>query len=214
MHDNLIREREGRRLPLEVRLGSQVDIVTQMTKWTRNTNLTLNIGLRVSGLFFGFSGSPCFQSSKGCFFSWITNYLPCLWSAHYTWLWTSDSIPKLWQAETCLYVIVIPNSLPIENSGRLRMWPAGVLCSGCDTLSTLDSVFVCLSAGTLHYIGVSRVFHIPWQTQNFLDVDVHLWWQASTLEVLVFCMHRVALEPSYKPPLHVVRREVVIRMCT
>jgi len=59
MHDNLIREREGRRLPLEVRLGSQVDIVTQMTKWTRNTNLTLNIGLRVSGLFFGFSGSPC-----------------------------------------------------------------------------------------------------------------------------------------------------------
>ena len=60
MHDNLIREREGGRLPLEVRLGSQVDIVTQMTKWTRNINLTLNIGLRVSGLFFGFSGSPCF----------------------------------------------------------------------------------------------------------------------------------------------------------
>ena len=62
MHDNLIREREGRRLPLEVRLGSQVDIVTQMTKWTRITNLTLNIGLCVSGLFFGFSGSPCFFS--------------------------------------------------------------------------------------------------------------------------------------------------------
>ena len=60
MHDNLIREREGGRLPLEVRLGSQVDIVTQMTKWTRNINLTLNIGLRVSGLSFGFSGSPCF----------------------------------------------------------------------------------------------------------------------------------------------------------
>ena len=60
MHDNLIREREGGRLPLEVRLGSQVDIVTQMTKWTRNINLTLNIGLRVSGLCFGFSGSPCF----------------------------------------------------------------------------------------------------------------------------------------------------------
>ena len=59
MHDNLIREREGGRLPLEVRLGSQVDIVTQMTKWTRNINLTLNIGLRVSGLSFGFSGSPC-----------------------------------------------------------------------------------------------------------------------------------------------------------
>ena len=47
-------------MPLEVRLGSQVDIVTQMTKWTRNINLTLNIGLRVSGLSFGFSGSPCF----------------------------------------------------------------------------------------------------------------------------------------------------------
>ena len=46
-------------MPLEVRLGSQVDIVTQMTKWTRNIHLTLNIGLRVSGLFFGFSGSPC-----------------------------------------------------------------------------------------------------------------------------------------------------------
>ena len=60
MHDNLIREREGGRLPLEVRLGSQVDIVTQLTKWTRNINLTLNIGLRVSGLSFGFSGSPCF----------------------------------------------------------------------------------------------------------------------------------------------------------
>ena len=60
MHDNLIQEREGGRLPLEVRLGSQVDIVTQMTKWTRNINLTLNIGLRVSGLSFGFSGSPCF----------------------------------------------------------------------------------------------------------------------------------------------------------
>ena len=45
MHDNLIRaEREGGRLPLEVRLGSQVDIVTQMTKWTRNINLTLNSG--------------------------------------------------------------------------------------------------------------------------------------------------------------------------
>ena len=40
MHDNLIREREGGRLPLEVRLGSQVDIMTQMTKWTRNINLT------------------------------------------------------------------------------------------------------------------------------------------------------------------------------
>ena len=62
MHDNLIREREGGRLPLEVRLGSQVDIVTQMTKWTRNINLTLNIGLRVFGLSFGFSGSPCFLS--------------------------------------------------------------------------------------------------------------------------------------------------------
>ena len=61
MHDNLIREREGGRLPLEVRLGSQVDIVTQMTKWTRNINLTLNIGLRVCGLCFGFSGSPCFH---------------------------------------------------------------------------------------------------------------------------------------------------------
>ena len=61
MHDNLIREREGGRLPLEVRLGSQVDIVTQMTKWTRNINLTLNIGLRVSGLSFGFSGSPCLE---------------------------------------------------------------------------------------------------------------------------------------------------------
>ena len=60
MHDNLIRERGGGRLPLEVRLGSQVDIVTQMTKWTGNINLTLNIGLRVSGLSFGFSGSPCF----------------------------------------------------------------------------------------------------------------------------------------------------------
>ena len=60
MHDNLIREREGGRLPFEVRLGSQVDIVTQLTKWTRNINLTLNIGLRVSGLCFGFSGSPCF----------------------------------------------------------------------------------------------------------------------------------------------------------
>ena len=62
MHDNLIREREGGRfaVPLEVRLGSQVDIVTQMTKWTRNIHLTLNIGLRVSGLSFGFSGSPCF----------------------------------------------------------------------------------------------------------------------------------------------------------
>ena len=60
MHDNLIREGEGGRLPLEVRLGSQVDIVTQLTKWTRNINLTLNIGLRVSGLSFGFSGSPCF----------------------------------------------------------------------------------------------------------------------------------------------------------
>ena len=47
-------------MPLEVRLGSQVDIVTQMTKWTRNIHLTLNIGLRVSGLSFGFSGSPCF----------------------------------------------------------------------------------------------------------------------------------------------------------
>ena len=69
MHDNLIRaEREGGRLPLEVRLGSQVDIVTQMTKWTRNINLTLNIGLRVSGLFFGFSGSPCFL---------ILGHLPC-----------------------------------------------------------------------------------------------------------------------------------------
>ena len=64
MHDNLIRDREGGRLPLEVRLGSQVDIVTQMTKWTRNINLTLNIGLRVFGLSFGFSGSPCFW----CFF--------------------------------------------------------------------------------------------------------------------------------------------------
>ena len=49
-------------MPLEVRLGSQVDIVTQMTKWTRNIHLTLNIGLRVSGLSFGFSGSPCFQN--------------------------------------------------------------------------------------------------------------------------------------------------------
>ena len=48
-------------MPLEVRLGSQVDIVTQMTKWTRNIHLTLNIGLRVSGLSFGFSGSPCFN---------------------------------------------------------------------------------------------------------------------------------------------------------
>ena len=61
MHDNLIREREGGRLLLEVRVGSQVDIVTQMTKWTRNINLTLDIGLRVSGLSFGFSGSPCCQ---------------------------------------------------------------------------------------------------------------------------------------------------------
>ena len=43
---------------------SQVDIVTQMTKWTRNINLTLNIGLRVSGLSFGFSGSPCFLVSR------------------------------------------------------------------------------------------------------------------------------------------------------
>jgi len=60
MHDNLIRKREGGRLLLEVRLGSQVDIVTQVTKWTCNINLTLNIGLRVSGLSFGFSGSPCF----------------------------------------------------------------------------------------------------------------------------------------------------------
>ena len=48
-------------MPLEVRLGSQVDIVTQMTKWTRNIHLTLNIGLRVSGLSFGFSGSPSFN---------------------------------------------------------------------------------------------------------------------------------------------------------
>ena len=64
MHDNLIREREGWRLPLEVSLGSQVDIVTQMTKWTRNINLTLNIGLRVSGLSFGLSGSPCFQDLR------------------------------------------------------------------------------------------------------------------------------------------------------
>ena len=46
MRDNLIREREGGRLPLEVRLGSQVDIVTQMTKWTRNINPALGIGLR------------------------------------------------------------------------------------------------------------------------------------------------------------------------
>ena len=66
MHDNLIREREGGRLPLEVRLGSQVDIVTQMTKWTRNINLTLNIGLRVCGLCFGFSGSPCFFCHNHC----------------------------------------------------------------------------------------------------------------------------------------------------
>ena len=54
-------------MPLEVRLGSQVDIVTQMTKWTRNIHLTLNIGLRVSGLSFGFSGSPCFF---GAFQDW------------------------------------------------------------------------------------------------------------------------------------------------
>ena len=69
MHDNLIREREGGRevaVPLEVRLGSQVDIVTQMTKWTRNIHLTLNIGLRVSGLSFGFSGSPCFFFAPCC----------------------------------------------------------------------------------------------------------------------------------------------------
>ena len=51
-------------MPLEVRLGSQVDIVTQMTKWTRNIHLTLNIGLRVSGLSFGFSGSPCFWFAR------------------------------------------------------------------------------------------------------------------------------------------------------
>ena len=79
MHDNLIREREGGRLPLEVRLGSQVDIVTQMTKWTRNINLTLNIGLRVSGLSFGFSGSPCFQVSNqfcGMFLWFISFCLP------------------------------------------------------------------------------------------------------------------------------------------
>ena len=69
MHDNLIREREGGRLPLEVRLGSQVGIVTQMTKWTRNINLTLNIGLRVSGLSFGFSGSPCFFCALTTFFA-------------------------------------------------------------------------------------------------------------------------------------------------
>ena len=64
MHDNLIRQREGGRLPLEVRLGSQVDIVAQMTNWTRNINLTLNIGLRVFGLFFGLSGSPCFLDTN------------------------------------------------------------------------------------------------------------------------------------------------------
>ena len=40
MHDNLTREREGGRLPLEVRLGSQVDIVIRVIKWTRNINLT------------------------------------------------------------------------------------------------------------------------------------------------------------------------------
>ena len=34
--------------------------MTQVTNWTRNISLTLNIGLRVSGLSFGFSGSPCF----------------------------------------------------------------------------------------------------------------------------------------------------------
>jgi len=73
MHDNLIREREGGRLPLEVRLGSQVDIVTQMTKWTRNINLTLNIGLRVSGLSFGFSGPPCFHGSSTIL--WVVDYV-------------------------------------------------------------------------------------------------------------------------------------------
>ena len=74
MHDNLIREREGGRLPLEVRLGSQVDIVTQMTKWTRNINLTLNIGLRVPGLSFGFSGSPCFFKWR-CFKEHVAHIL-------------------------------------------------------------------------------------------------------------------------------------------
>ncbi len=34
--------------------------LTQMTNWTHDINLSLNIGLHVSGLSFGFSGSPCF----------------------------------------------------------------------------------------------------------------------------------------------------------
>ena len=77
MHDNLIREREGGRLPLEFPFSSQVDIVTHMTKWTRNINLTLNIGLRVSGLSFGFSGSPCF-----CCLRWWQIRAPSLNSFH------------------------------------------------------------------------------------------------------------------------------------
>ena len=66
MRDNVIRVRKGGMVPLEVRLGSQVDIVSQMTKWTRNFNLTLNIGLRVYGLCFGFSGSPCLGVCPWC----------------------------------------------------------------------------------------------------------------------------------------------------
>ena len=42
--------------------GRDGGAMTQMTNWTRNINLTLNIGLRVSGLSFGFSGSPCSKS--------------------------------------------------------------------------------------------------------------------------------------------------------
>ena len=39
--------------------------MTQVTNWTGNISLTLNIGLRVSGLSFGFSGSPCFFLGEG-----------------------------------------------------------------------------------------------------------------------------------------------------